>query len=1233
MTYKILVITDAPFAATGYGNQADKVFSELVKRGYDVYQFACNYFTTGNEVYDEDGFLIHNGIKCIVNKKIWENPKDIYPTAQDVRWWFDSIKPDIVFSLNDFYRVDDYLSLGNDFVSKWVHWLPIDNDMPDEMWPSRERNMKFLVYLTKFGMEKDGSRVGKIHYMDYIYHAIPNDVFKPVVDKQELKRVHGIANTFVVTTVGKHQPRKMIYHTAHAVCRFLQTHKDAIWICKTNPKDGCMLNEPESERDLEGLVKSYGVESQVAFEPYNLSNDQMNNLYNLGDVFISLTGGEGFNIPIVESMLAGVPCILTNSTTAPELTNNWEFAFPVSVEMKKFVNAFNVGYDIANLTEAVAQLNHAYNDWKDNGSAGLHEYGKKARDFHVRHCSVKEVCDEWEEVFKRIIRYNNKLVWHTFFGRGTGLSNIGEYMIPRLEEMGYDVYANDWNSGTSVVLDDHIRELYNKYKKNENKINFEEHPQVLSWLMESYPYIKGNWKIGFSFVESTRLREYYMRHTNMMDYLITSCEHNREVQRKSGVVAPIRIIPPFVNEDIFKYIDRKHEGKPFTFLHIGVIQERKNTAQLIEGYLRAFEDDGRTKLIIKSGDFGILEKIKPICAGRNDIEMLYTSDKPMTTSEMLGLYERADCYINLSHGEGIGMPDLEAMATGLPVIGANWDARGAFLDNSVGWMVNVSFFAKAYRSGVEEDCGEWAHYDGEHYVKILRYVFDNQDEARNKGKLAAERVANNFNSKIAANAMDDILFEVYNKKKTTQKTVYDENYYTNVHKYTPEWHEGVASAIIQKTYGLNGKVIDVGCGRGYLMKHFLSKGKDVVGIEISDYAVEHPIEGCEGKIFKASITDIPYTDEYFDWAVCFSVMEHLPESIIQDSLRELKRVAKNIYMEIAMPMYPGHEKEIEAEDSTHITVRHMEWWKQQFYKAGLKIEWNHGMEMILKPIEYIPKAVEYGDRVLVGIPTKDRCKSLTRLLDTIAMQTYKNLDVVIVDDSIKDRLIESKEFNDRVNNLYVLGMNVMVVRGSGHNQVYAHNQILEHAVNNDYKLVFRLDDDIFLKAEHIDNIVKEFVKDKNCEYAAMGGVFTNPFVSLEQQRLPDNWKNDRLFAGSIRECVPHAQIVLYPPEIETRDDIEHLYSSYIYRPELLLKVGGFPAELSKVGFREETLPIYELKLMGYKLKIVTKSIGAHYHEPSGGCRSQEYANPGEMYSSDENVFRRRVAELESKYSK
>jgi len=824
------------------------------------------------------------------------------------------------------------------------------------------------------------------------------------------------------------------------------------------------------------------------------------------------------------------------------------------------------------------------------------------------------------------------VIWHTFFGRGTGLSNIGEYMIPRLEELGYDVYVNDWNGGASSILDDHIKYLYAKYRNNVNNINFEEHPQILSWLMESYPHIKGDWKIGFSFVESTKLREYYMRHTNMMDYIITSCDHNADVQRKSGVIVPIKIVPPFINEKVFKYIDRKHDGKPFTFLHIGVIQERKNTLQLLDGYLRAFNDDGRTKLIIKSGDFGILEKITSVCAGRNDVEMLYTSDKPMTTAEMLELYERADCYINISHGEGIGMPDLEAMATGLPVIGSNWDARGVFLDDAVGWMVNVAFFAPAYRSGVSEDCGEWAHYDGEHYVKLLKYVVDNPDEARRKGKTAADRVANNFNSVIAANAMDNILFEIYNKKKDIPKTSFDENYYTNVHKYTPEWHDRVASAIIQETGGLDGKVIDVGCGRGYLMKHLLQKGKDVVGIEISDYAVEHPIEGCEGRIFKGSITDIPYLDNSFDWAVCFSVMEHLPENIVLDSLKELKRVAKRIYMEIAMPMYPGHEKEIEAEDPTHITVKPLEWWKRHFYRAGLKIEWVDGMRMVLKPIEYIPQKVEYGDRILIGIPTKDRCKSLIRLLDTISVQTYKNIDIVIIDDSIKDRLIESGEFNDRVTRLYSIGMNVMVVRGSGHNQVYAHNQILEYAMNNGYKLVFRVDDDIFLKAEHIDNIMKEFVKDDKCEYAAMGGVFTNPYISLEQQKLPPDWKENRLFAGSIKECVPHAQVVLYPPEIETRDDIEHLYSSYIYRPELLLKVGGFPMDLSKVGFREETLPIYELKLMGYKLKIVTKSIGAHYHEPSGGCRSSEYFNANEMYMADEVKFRNRLFELESKYS-
>lgn len=1228
---RILAICDAPFAYTGYSNQADKVLSEMVKRGWEVYQIACNYFPTGKETLT-GGYVIHKGIKCILYPKIWQGREFLYPTKEDVRKIYDELKPDVVWTLNDFYRVDHYQELGEDFKDRWVHWLPIDNDQPDPIWSNKQKTMKFLVYLTDFGLHLDGGRVGKLHHMSRIYHAVPIETFYPMRDKEGIKRAHGLDNKFVILTVGRHQPRKMIYQSAYAACKFLKTHPDAFWVCKANPEDSAMSTEPESDRDIVKIARDNGVLDRVMFVPINLPDEQMRDMYNTADIFLALTGGEGFNIPLVEAMMCGIPVIATDSTTAPELTNKWQFGYPVKVEGKKFVNTFNTFYDLASIDDAVKQLNISYDDWKNNKSETNVTKGREASEYHRHYCSAQKVGDEWEDVFQRIVRYNNKVLWHCFFGRGVGFSTLSESMVPELERQGYDVYVNDWDNKQSPILDSHIRELYDKFLNNK-KIDFKEYPQIVCWLMESYPYVEGKWKAGFSFIESTKLRPQYVNHSNMMEYLITSCAHNKQVQESSGVTAQIRIIPPYIDTKLFKLQNRTRQGnEPFTFLHIGVIQDRKNTLQTIDGYCAAFEDNGQTKLIIKSNHFGTVEHLKSRHANRSDIEFIYTSEKPLSNDEMLALFARADCYINISHGEGIGMPDLEAMATGLPVIGSNWDARGIFLNEEVGWIIKPAFMGKAYDMPNLGDSGTWMHYDGEHYIQTLRYVFEHPEEARQKGLCGAKRVADDFTVEKAFTALDDLLMEIYVKKKEQMNVgMFNENYYTNIHKYTPEWHEAVAQHIYEKTDKLQGKVLDVGCGVGYLTKHFLAKGVDIQGIEYSDYAVEHPLPECKGKIFGGSITNLPYKDDEFDWGICFSVLEHIPENDTPKALSELRRVCKRLFLEIAMPMWAGHDVQIKAEDPTHINVHNFGWWKEKLTHTGLRVSFVDGMRMIVERIEHVSKPITASSRVLVDIPTKDRQESLLRLLGTLKGQTFKAFDIIIMDDSKNDNTVYSDEYKKVVEELQAMQIRTYLVKGSGQNQAFAHNRHLEHALKHGYSLVFRVDDDIVLEPDHIKILFDAFVEDEKCEYAAMGGIILEPHKAKEELQIHPDWYKMVEFAGTMNPCVPYAQTYLYPDHLYWRNDIQHLYSSYMFRPELLDKVGGFPGALSKVAFREETLPIYELYLQGYKLKVLTKALGYHYHEGTGGCRSVEYTDPYSMYNADETKFRQRLEELNKKY--
>jgi glycosyltransferase involved in cell wall biosynthesis/ubiquinone/menaquinone biosynthesis C-methylase UbiE len=975
--YKILAIADSAFAATGYGNQSEVILTRLVKRGWDVYQLQCNAYTM-HKCEPGEEYPLYKGIKIIPNVEVQRlGMEGLYGTKESLWEIYNKIKPDIIWSCNDFYRVAGLTEFSDEFVDRFVYWMPVDNPYCADNWAGDKdhflNRMRFVIFMSYFGWELTAKYLPYVMFKDSVYLGVPSDSFKPLYSKDELKKVTGFDNKFVILTVGRHQPRKMIWKTANAVAKFLKDHPDAVWYCKTDPNDPAMSSYPENERDLVSIMKKEGVENRAFFEPRVLSTEQMNEFYNTGDVFIHLSGGEGFGIPYVESMMAGTPCILSDNTTSPELTGNWEFGLPMKIKEQVTLKAFNSTYDLVDEHDAVKQLEFTYNDWK-TGGGWLKTAGKKAREFHRQWCDADKVVDRWEEYFYRMIRYNNKLVWHSTFGRGMGYSITSETMIPELEKLGYDIYVDDiilqrkdgiTPEPESSIINPHIKELKYKYLNAATvHKNLDDCINAAFYLQESFEFIPGNKKIGWAFAESTKIRPKYVPLCNRMNTIITTSEFTKKAMQDSGVTTDIRIVPPWVDIEAYPIMERPND-RPFTFLHVGMASERKNTFQLLEAYVKAFPGQDKTRMILKSNDMGILTPFQEIYKDRKDIEWVYTNDKPLTHDQMLELYKKADCYINVSHGEGIGNPEMEAMSTGLPVISSNWDGRKVFLDDEVGWMLKINGLGKAYPETLsEEDCGQWAYFDGEDMIRLLQEVASNPQLCREKGKIAAERMRERFTPSKAALALDEVFMDFYTPNiqnvhieeslpaVTPMKVIdFDEKYFANYNLYNQTYHGDWVDIIIKDMGGLEGNTLDIGCGPGNLMMHLLAKGKNVVGIDVADWAIEHPMQGCEGRIFKGDMTNIPYDDKTFDNAVCFSVLEHIPEKDAIQALKEIKRVAKKAFLLIAMEMVPGHTAILESEDPTHINIKPIVWWEDKFKEVGLKVIGHDRMAFVVEPME------------------------------------------------------------------------------------------------------------------------------------------------------------------------------------------------------------------------------------------------------------------------------------------
>ena len=100
--------------------------------------------------------------------------------------------------------------------------------------------------------------------------------------------------------------------------------------------------------------------------------------------------------------------------------------------------------------------------------------------------------------------------------------------------------------------------------------------------------------------------------------------------------------------------------------------------------------------------------------------------------------------------------------------------------------------------------------------------------------------------------------------------------------------------ILSMTFPYPAKVLDIGCGGGYLTNFLASKGHLVSGIDLStqslDVARKHDATGSV-EYKKASASELPYGEGIFDAVCAMDLLEHVenPAQVIAEASRVLKK--------------------------------------------------------------------------------------------------------------------------------------------------------------------------------------------------------------------------------------------------------------------------------------------------------------------------------------------------------
>lgn len=259
--------------------------------------------------------------------------------------------------------------------------------------------------------------------------------------------------------------------------------------------------------------------------------------------------------------------------------------------------------------------------------------------------------------------------------------------------------------------------------------------------------------VGFTMFESTKIFRTWVEGCNRADIMLYPSLEVQRTFEKCGVKTKGYIVPLGVSEN-FNYIQRPKKNE-FVFLIYGQlgIWNRKGWKELCQAFTAEFKQSEPVRLMIKSS---IIDMHNLNCSFLANRQITWIA-KDYSEEEMKMLLSYADCFVYCSHGEGFGLPPLEAMATGLPVIAADFMGMSQWIDEKSCYPLKVKRLCLATYYPEMGDVGYWADIDIKKLRYLMRYIYENYSQAKEKGKLASEYVNKNYRYKFTVDRIIKIL--------------------------------------------------------------------------------------------------------------------------------------------------------------------------------------------------------------------------------------------------------------------------------------------------------------------------------------------------------------------------------------------------------------------------------------------------------------------------------------------